>query len=529
MDLEKFLLLPDAEKLRVLGKTGNASDPIIREQLAEVAQTYDRNPLQRFRPYVSRVDGKPKQADFLRSRARTKALFGGDRSGKTEIGIVDDLIQCLPREFVPKHLQEFKFWEPPFYCRVVFPKFGQGDLAVMEKLRQLCPKEALRGDSFDKALEKQPNLKLHFKCGSWIVFNTGDQDRDVHAGVALHRVHFDEEPQGEAGYMIYQENRSRLVDFAEHPGSQMVFTMTPKNGLTWAYDEVWDRRDNPDTFVIGVSMYDNPHLPLSEVKLREAEMSEEEARMAVYGEFFAFGGRVMDVRQEHLIDPPKPEFVQALDVSYVVIDPGWRQGGVVFGGFDGEDRLFIYDELYPSRKTADVVAQEIFRKNQEWGIDPLYLIDPAAKAGNMVTGSVSVETAFMECGIYPSYGQNDRFAGAMQLRRRLQARVGPSKTPGLMISKACTNLLYEANRWVVVSDEDQERQKAKIKGAGGSFATMGPDHLGDGVRYLSMERPFWAPDAITEKQKQPHVFHPGRANPLPPRRPEPAHPHGAMF
>jgi len=520
LDLQEFLSLPDAEKLRVLQAKGLTKDEIT-EYLGELQETYDRNPLQRFRPY-------PKQVDFLKARQRTKGLFGGDRSGKTEIGIVDDLIQCLSREHVPKHLMEFKRWDPPFYCRVVFPKFGQGDLAVMEKLRALCPKAALVGDSFDKALEKQPNLKLKFKNGSFIVFNTGDQDRDVHAGVALHRVHFDEEPQGERGWDIYQENRSRLVDFAEYPGSQMMFTMTPKNGLTWTRDEVYDKRENDDTFCITVSMYDNPHLPVEEIKLREAEMSEEEARAAVYGQFTSFGGRVMDLREENLIDPPSPAQIAALDAVYVVIDPGWRRGGVVFGGFDFNDRLIIFDEIYPERQTADKLAPVIHSLNEKWGIDPLYIIDPAAKAGSMVSGSISVETAFQENGIFANYGQNDRLAGALQLKRRIEARLGQEKTPGLLISKACKNLLWEAERWVVASDEDQERHKAKIKGAGGSFATMGPDHLCDGVRYLAMERPFWTAEREITAPRE-HVFDPTKANPIPVRKHGAGHPLGAMF
>jgi hypothetical protein len=61
----------------------------------------------------------------LRSRIRSSAVFGGDGvlkgffggngAGKSWIGTLDDVIQLVDRDVVPKHLQEFKHWEPPFF------------------------------------------------------------------------------------------------------------------------------------------------------------------------------------------------------------------------------------------------------------------------------------------------------------------------------------------------------------------------------------------------------------------------------
>lgn len=442
----------------------------VDEQLALLDEQFQRNPLEAFRPY-------PKQADFLGSRHRTKAFFGGNRAGKTEVGVVDDLIQCLDPELVPEHLKPFKRWSPPFHCRVVIPAFGQGDVVLLEKLRALCPPSALIGDSFDKALQKQPNMRLRFKNGSWILINTGDQDRQLHAGVKLHRVHFDEEPQGERGFGIYRENRARLLDYA--PESQMVFTMTPQMGLTWTYDEVASVED-PDTFTVVASMFDNPYLPRLEVEKFSAELSDEEREMLVEGRFAAFHGRVMDVREHHKVEPPSKDHVRALDVTYVGIDPGWRRGGVLWGGFDVDNRLLIFDELYPERLTPEEIVPRIREKNAFWGIDPLYLIDPSARNSSLQSGE-SVESVYHSLGIYPIRASNDRLASVLQIRARLQA-------DSLLISRDCRNLLFEVDRWLVAADEVSAEQKIKVKGAGGSFATIGPDHLGDLVRYLCLER-----------------------------------------
>jgi hypothetical protein len=52
-----------------------------------------------------------------------KAFLGGNRSGKTTVGIVDDLIQAIDHDAVPEHLKQYKLWEPPFYCRIITPDF----------------------------------------------------------------------------------------------------------------------------------------------------------------------------------------------------------------------------------------------------------------------------------------------------------------------------------------------------------------------------------------------------------------------
>ena len=470
----------------------------VRKALEALSYLKAENPLSFFEPY-------PKQQAFLASRARTKAFFGGNRAGKTEIGVVDNLIQCVDRDCLPEHLQRFKRWEPPFYCRIVSPKFGVNEGVILEKLRNLIPRSQLIKGEWAKSYSDK-SRKLHLQNGSWIMFNTGDQDVDVHAGVRLHRVHFDEEPEGERGWAIYRENRMRLMDFA--PESQMVFTMTPLFGLSWTYDEVWEKRPaesskgiylSDDVACVVASMLDNPHINKAEIEREFRDVSDEERRARLEGQFVHFHGRVLDVRDEHICATPDAKHVQGLD-CYVSIDPGIRRGGVLWGGFDRDNRLLIFDELYPENKTVPEIAAAIHRKNAQWGISPLYVIDPSARNRTLVNAE-SVEGEFQRQGIYPQHGQNDRLASVLQLRSRLQRG-------GLLIAQSCTNLRFELNRWLVAKDEDTEQQKAKVKGAGGSFATIGPDHLADNLRYLAMTR-LWHVAATAGRPRERWV--PGRA------------------
>ncbi len=58
------------------------------------------------------------------------------------------------------------------------------------------------------AFDKQQRV-LRFKNGSWIQFNSSEQDREKLGGVALHRIVYDEEPRQE----VRNECLTRLIDY----------------------------------------------------------------------------------------------------------------------------------------------------------------------------------------------------------------------------------------------------------------------------------------------------------------------------
>lgn len=442
------------------------------ERAQRVAQMQRTNPLAFWEPYGH------KQHDFLASRAWIKAFFGGNGSGKSAVGTVDDLIQLCDASVLPPHLRQYKRWQPPFYLRVVAPKMGVIESTVLEKFRELVPRDQLRGGSFDRAFSKEMR-KLHFSNGSWALFNTSDQDRDAHAGVELHRVRFDEEPEWE----IYLENVARLRSFA--PEAQLSFTMTPslKGSLGWTYDEIYERRDDPGVFVTTANMFDNPFIDKESMMAALSGASEAERAAMINGEFIAFHGRVLNGFElgTHVVEPPKIEQVQQLQV-WIGIDPGVRRAGVVWCGFDKDNHMLVFDELYPESQTVAQIAAQIREKNAFWKIKrPLFVIDPSFK-NRSLSNAESVEGSFMREGIFPTPGQHDRLAGVLQMRQRIEEKA-------LMVSRHCKNWLKEADRWVVHDDEvSSESKPSRAKGAGGTFATMGPDHLMDPTRYVCMER-----------------------------------------
>jgi hypothetical protein len=451
-------------------------DPEVVALLEDLEEKERTNPLVFFDPY-------PKQARFLESRAPIKAFFGGNGAGKSAIGTVDDIVQCLDRAAVPPHLLRFKRWDPPVCLRVVAPKTKNLEHVVLEKFRELTPKGALIGDSFDTAYSKVTGA-LSFKNGSKILFNTADQDRDAHSGVELRRCRFDEEPEGEHGYGLFVENMARLRKFL--PDAQISFTMTPLFGLSWTFDEVWERRGTDGVFCVTASMLDNPHISAEETAALLQRIPESQRRAVIDGEFVHFHGAVLDVRERHVV-PAISKDRLAGQQCYVGIDPGIRRGGVVWVAFDRDNHMLVFDELYPESLTVPQIAQQIREKNAYWGLtddnEPLYVIDPSARNRNLVNAE-NVEGAFAQEGIYTIHGQNDRRTGVLELRKRLE-----SAPPALLVTENCTSWLFEAKRWLVAKDEVTEEQSPNAKGA--TFATIGPDHLMDPTRYVAMERVWW--------------------------------------
>lgn len=468
------------QRLKLKDLPLTASQKLERDALlAELGSLQENNPLAFVQPYK-------KQRDFLEATEFTKAFFGGNGSGKTFIGLTDDLVQAVPSEFLPEHLRQYKRWEPPFHCRIISPKWSVTDV-VVEKLRALVPKQALWKGSFDDAFSKQ-KMRLQFDCGSRFLFNTADQDRDAHSAVELHRVHFDEEPPGEQGFGIYTENLVRLRSAMPH--AQVMFTMTPLFGLSWTYDEVWEKRENEDVFCVVASMRDNPFIDAKAMIKALDYLPEAERQAIIEGNFVHLHGMVLGEweLERNVCEPLTIEEVHSASMIIVSIDPGISQAAVTWNAFDKYNRQVVFDERYPANSphtNVDQIAKSIREANRDWRLRDssiIYVIDPSAR-NRVLTNGEDVEGVFAREGIYTSPGQNPLRAGILELRSRVSSG-------SLRVSKECTNTLKEQARWVIHKDEsDTSRSKE-------SFQTKGPHHCWDTIRYAAMFSP-WTHTSLT--------------------------------
>jgi phage terminase large subunit-like protein len=413
----------------------------------------------------------PKQGVFHASRERRKVFLGGNRSGKTTAGIVDDLIQALDESDVPKELRGFKRWSPPFFCRVVTPDLGQTlDQVVLEKIREWCPPGALVGGAFDKAWDQRLRV-LRFGNGSWFQFMSNDQDLDKFGGAALHRVHYDEEPDER----IRRECLARLIDY----GGDEVFTMTPLRGMSWMYDDIWEpfqKGELENATVVVVDMDDNPHLDRETQEYVLSEYSAEERQARKSGLFVSFAGLVYPEfdESEHVI-PAIESVPDGADV-FGAIDPGIRHmAAVVLCYLTEDDELVQFAELALQGMTISEVCKEIDLTLERFEVTPRWwVIDPAARNKNNQTGR-SDQMEFADHGIFTSPGQNAVRPGINRVKERLRA----SK---FRVTADCPETISEFRkyRWAAQRKSEGDAAEKPVKR---------DDHLLDALRYLVMSRP----------------------------------------
>ena len=146
---------------------------------------------------------------------------------------------------------------------------------------------------------------------------SNDQDVGKFGGAALHRVHYDEEPIES----IRRECRMRLMHF----NGDELLTMTPLQGLTWTFADVFravGAETSPGCTIVVVDMDDNPRLH-AEAKARALEgLSSEERSARKSGRFVHFAGLVYPqfARDRHVI-PAIDELPDGVKVLQG-IDPG---------------------------------------------------------------------------------------------------------------------------------------------------------------------------------------------------------------
>jgi len=460
--------------LKDFGIRVKANDAESVARLAEVDAILTENPLQGYNnPELAFLGGKvhKKQLEFNLIQVPPlgiKAAIAANRAGKTMGCRADDVVQVVPREFVPEHLLGCKKWEPPCHIWVGAPKYAKHEDTTLPLFRKLIPKDALWARSWEKAFRSQSRI-IQLECGSTIGLKTYDQDLDAWASAEVHRISWDEEPNTPNSSELRSEARARLIS----TGGEEIIGMTPLLGYSWVYDDVWLRRGEEGISVVTMTMEDNPYNSRQAIKEFEAGLSEDEKRMRLKGEFVHVGGLVYPgLSDSHFVKEPDKEHVQSQTV-YIGIDPGIRTTAVVFVAFDGDNCSLVFDELFLHDENAipENAAKAIRDRLSFWEIDPRhFLIDPAAR-NRSLTDARKVQELYRLAGIPVFPAQNDVETGVFEVKRRLEFDL-------LYISEECRKLRYELERYRIDPKTD------------GRFAVLKQDDHGcDALRYVCMARP----------------------------------------
>lgn len=445
------------------------------KQLSESLRT------QANRPNLLGYEPHEKQHIFHSSTSKKKLYIGGNRSGKTTGGIVEDLYWASGRH---------PYRETPkggVRGRIVSVDFINGiNKIIIPELKRWCVTSDLRGGSWDTAYDKFERV-LNFANGSFIELMSYDQDLDKFAGTSRHFVHFDEEPPQD----IFTENTARLVD----TGGSYWITMTPVEGMTWVYDTIYEPGISEDSgiTVVEVSMTENPHLDSEAVQDFLDSLDPDERKAREKGQFVQLGGLVY----------------KSFDTSMHVSKSGWRPSkdhlvvcsldhgfhnptAALWHAVSQDGEVVTFYEHYVSGQTVPWHAAQINRINQEvLNLQPdLYIADPSIRNTQPISGT-SIHLEYLTRGIPFTLGNNDVVAGINRVSQYLKLRNGK---PMWVITEDCPNLIKEMRRY-------RWKTYASKKVANANNLQEEPhkkdDHACDAARYFFMSRPDLRAEAPT--------------------------------
>ena len=459
------------------------------------------------KPNIFGYEPHDKQINFHSSPKKGRQYVGGNRSGKTTGGIAEDIFWLTgthPYRNTP---------EPPVIGRICTVDFKNGvDKIILPNLRQWLPTSYLKNGSWEDSYHAAKHL-LTLENGSELEIMSYEQDLDKFAGVPRHFIHFDEEPPKN----IFGECKARLVDYR---GSYWL-TMTPVDGMTWTYDEIFEpgTQGDPLIDVIVVDMTDNPHIDQEEISDFLSGLDAEERIIRGKGTYIAIGGLVFKFfnSETHIIDPKIPTgpdwtYYQSMDHGFN--NPtAWLWHAVHRNG-----TVITYKEHYKSEMTVEQHAQTVKfierELREQYGISPyLRVADPAIKQRSAVTG-YSIQIEYSLHGLDLALGQlRNVDAGLNRMNTYFQNNKW-------FITSDCPNLLKEMRKYkrkTFMSAKMTERNNKQEE------PMKKDDHAIDSARYFFSfmpelsplpkgQQPAMSKDAVARLMGAGTVFNPHRPN-----------------
>lgn len=426
-------------------------------------------------PNINSYIPHKKQVKFHTSPQYIRLYIGGNRSGKTTGGIVEDIWWLTGRH---PYLRTPDPSIRPVKGRLVSVDFINGiKKIIIPQLQQWIPPSELKGGTWSTAYSISDRL-LTFENGSELELMSYDQDLDKFAGTSRDFIHFDEEPPKD----IYNECKMRLID----RNGQAWITMTPVEGMTWMFSDVYEPGilGDPDIKVIEVDMHENPHLGEEEIRKATAGLSQEEKDARIKGKFVQMGGLIYKKfsLETHVV--PQFDYKEFLDPKkykiYMSLDHGLNNPtAVLWHAVDNDGSVITFDEHYESQRIIDYHAAVIHQRNQLHGRVPDFNIcDPALAQRNAVTGT-SIQTEYAIRGIGFALGNNDVRTGIAKVSQYLELR--EDETPSWYITQNCGNLIKEIQRyrWKTWASKKQQDQNNPY-----DEPHKKDDHAVDSVRYF---------------------------------------------
>jgi phage terminase large subunit-like protein len=423
--------------------------------------------------------------NILTDAARFGFVFGGNRSGKSELGG-----QIATAFALGSDHPDVQVWAKNNNLDIsVIPKtpglvwsvaltFSDSKRYVREKLRRYAPV-----DTRFRSWEAENEAEAKYPNGGKIVCKAWAQGQPGMQGDSIRLLWSDEEPDDQ---FAWNEALVRLVD----QNGRAITTMTPLHGMTWVHKRYVE---SPQDNVVSQWLHgeDNPHVPSEVLREMLSGFSEEEQAARARGEFTTFEGRIYSTfsRRLHVIpDMPIPPTWR----RYRSIDFGTRNPFCcLWGAVDPDDRLHIYRVHYQAGWLLSAHAARIHELSGNPAAAKAIRdgLKPTTQAGEKFVATIADpedaggrKSLAEELGIPTSPAIKDVLDGIRLVQERLRPQV--DGRPSLFVHASCVPLIAKAETysWADNAKKDEPR---KLN-----------DHAMDALRYMVKfisikKRPSW--------------------------------------
>ncbi len=379
-----------------------------------------------------------KHTKFHLSNKKIKVVFGGNRAGKSILGMAELLMMACFKN------HPFKKTENRIRGRY---RIYASDFGIIEKvhiplIKEWIPKKALlkEGATKEEAWENSWDNKYHIlylKNGTTIDFMSYDQESSKSESVELDGIWGDEEMPED----IYAACLARLIS----RNGVFWMTVTPLYDISWAMKFLEAMEGSVEVF--NFTIFDNPYLSEEAIKELSAQWPDHEKDARIYGRFIELQGLVYkELRQDiHLIDHDEPK--SSYPVLFI-LDPHPRKAcAMAWAYVTPKDDVVFFDELEMKANARDIADAIKSKESIHTAKTTLRLIDPAARAQGSDLSTYGTDTVmeFEKEKLYFTLADNSE-AGYNIVHEYLtwnpNQPIGPLNRPQCFFTKNVPKLWY---------------------------------------------------------------------------------------
>jgi len=403
----------------------------------------------------------PKQKAFHLSKAQTRAIFGGNRSGKTTAGGLE-FIWHISGVYPDWYPMDMRLDHKKVKGRIVASDYMQTVAGVIVPFLE----EWLNMDMVERKLRNPIGVytKWFMKNGNQFEILTHEQDTKSFEGWKGDIAWFDEPPPRDK----YISTTRGLID----GHGRAWLTLTPLN-QPWIYDDIYKANDNRNTFVVTMSMRDNAVLSEDAIRQFELKLNDDEKLARMEGAFMHLTGRVYKQfkNEVHICEPFK---IPAHWVRYMCVDPHPRKAtAVVWLAVDDQENHYLYDEL-SFEGDAQQIAHMIHAQEGNLTAHQRF-IDPAMDKDNQLFGGMNVRKELAKYGVYCQRANNDFDLGFNRICESLRpvySQLLRKEVPRLRVFNTCTKTIYEFEHYMWSNykrNPEEHGPKEKVKKVNDDF------------------------------------------------------------